>query len=49
MHREDPNCTSRYAVPSCESCKEDPENSWMIVGISGEPKPPKEKKGKEKK
>jgi hypothetical protein len=48
MHRSDPNCTSRYAVPSCGKCKDDPENSWMIVGIHEEPKPPKEKKTKGK-
>jgi hypothetical protein len=46
MHRNDPNCTAKYSVPSCGPCKEDPENSWMIVGISREPQPLKEKKGK---
>ena len=44
MHRDDPNCTSLYAVPSCGPCKEDPENSWMVVGISEEPKIKKVKK-----
>ncbi len=44
MHRMDPNCTSKYATASCEVCKDDPDNSWMIVGIHEEPKLPKEKK-----
>ena len=48
MHRSDPNCTSKYATASCGKCKDDPENSWMIVGIHEEPKPPKEKKQKVK-
>jgi len=48
MHRTDPNCTSRYAVPSCGKCKDDKENSWMIVGIHEEPKPLKQKKTKSK-
>ena len=38
MHRDHPSCTSLYSVPSCEKCKDDPENSWLIVGISEEPK-----------
>ena len=44
LHRNDPNCAARYSVPSCEPCKDDSENSWMIVGISEEPKPKKTKK-----
>ena len=43
MHRDDPKCTSLYSTASCEKCKDDPENSWMIVGISEEPKPKKSK------
>jgi hypothetical protein len=46
MHRADPNCTSKYSVPSCGKCKDDPENAWLIVGIAEEPKPKKEKKTK---
>ena len=38
MHRTDPNCTSKYAVPSCEKCKDHKDNSWMIIGIHEEPK-----------
>lgn len=48
MHRSDPNCTTRYAVPSCGKCKDHKDNSWMIVGIHEEPKIPKEKKSKSK-
>ena len=44
MHRDDPKCTSFYSTASCEKCKDDPENSWMIVGVSEEPKPKKIKK-----
>jgi len=46
MHRNDPNCTSLYTVPTCGPCKEDPENSWMIVGISADPKEKKPRKTK---
>jgi hypothetical protein len=46
MHRADPNCTSKYSVPTCGKCKDDPENAWLIVGIAEEPKPKKEKKSK---
>jgi hypothetical protein len=46
MHRSDPNCTSKYSVPSCGKCKDDSKNTWMIVGISEEPQPKKEKKPK---
>ena len=46
MHRTDPNCTSLYSVPTCGPCKDDPDNSWMIVGIAEEPKPKKIKKSK---
>jgi hypothetical protein len=49
MHRSDPNCTSKYSVPSCGKCKDDPENSWLIVGIAEEPQPKKEKKEKKPK
>jgi hypothetical protein len=49
MHRADPNCTSKYSVPSCGKCKDDPENSWLIVGIAEEPQPKKEKKEKKPK
>jgi hypothetical protein len=48
MHRNDPNCTSKYATASCGKCKDDPDNFWMIVGIHEEPKLPKEKKQKVK-
>jgi hypothetical protein len=48
MHRSDPNCTSKYSTASCEKCKNDPENSWLIVGISEEPKPKKKTKKDEK-
>ena len=44
MHRTDPNCTTKYATASCGKCKDDPENSWLIGGISEEPKPKKVKK-----
>jgi len=46
MHREDPNCISLYSVPACGSCKDDSKNSWMVVGISSEPKQKKIKKSK---
>ena len=38
MHRDDPNCNSYYSVPTCGKCKDDPENSWIIVKVSQEPK-----------
>lgn len=44
MHRTDPNCTSKYSVPSCGKCKDNPDNTWMIVGISEEPKVKKKSK-----
>jgi hypothetical protein len=46
MHRADPNCKTRYSTASCGKCKDDPENTWMIVWISEEPQPKKEKKPK---
>lgn len=46
MHRADPSCKTTYSTASCEKCKGDPENAWMIVGVSGEPKPKREKKSK---
>lgn len=47
MHRDDPKCTSFYSTASCEMCKDNKKNSWMIVGVSEEPKPKKVKKSKE--
>lgn len=46
MHRNDPNCNTYYSIPTCGPCKDNPENSWIIVKISREPKPPKVKKSK---
>ena len=48
MHRTDPNFTSKYSTASCGKCKDDPENSWLIVGIHEEPKPKKKTKKDEK-
>jgi len=44
MHRDDPNCGSFYSTACCEKCKDSPKNSWMILGVSEEPKKKKERK-----
>ena len=38
MHRGDDKNNSLYSVPTCGPCKDHKNNSWMIVGVSGEPK-----------
>lgn len=48
MHRSDPNCNTYYSIPTCGKCKDDPENSWIIVKVSQEPKVKKTKGRNEK-
>lgn len=49
MHRADPTCVTTYSTASCGKCKDNTDNSWMIVGISEAPQSQKELNEKKEK